>query len=55
MVAAGYYLYRLAPFLFKQSVLVSAVNPLTVKRFIQIKLAKVKTDKSDAKAICAYR
>ncbi len=24
------------------------------KRFIQMKLAKVKTDKSDAKAICEY-
>jgi transposase len=44
----------LAQFLFKQSILVSVVNPLSVKRFIQMKLAKVKTDKSDAKAICAY-
>jgi transposase len=52
--AKGYYLYRLAQFLFKQSVLVSVVNPLSVKRFIQMKLAKVKTDKSDAKAICDY-
>jgi transposase len=27
---------------------------LSIKRFIQMKLAKVKTDKSDAKAICEY-
>jgi transposase len=54
MEATGYYHYRLAQFLFKQGVLVSVVNPLSVKRFIQMKLAKVKTDKSDAKAICEY-
>lgn len=30
------------------------VNPLQVKRFIQMKLAKIKTDKSDAKWICEY-
>ncbi len=34
--------------------MVSVVNPLSIKRFIQMKLAKVKTDKSDAKAICDY-
>ena len=54
MEATGYYHYSLAQFLFKQGVLVSVVNPLSVKRFIQMKLAKVKTDKSDAKAICNY-
>lgn len=54
MEATGYYHYRLAQYLFKQGVLVSVVNPLSVKRFIQMKLAKVKTDKSDAKAICEY-
>jgi transposase len=54
MEATGYYHYRLAQFLFKSRVLVSVVNPLSVKRFIQMKLAKVKTDKSDAKAICEY-
>ncbi|PHS50787.1 MAG: IS110 family transposase [Lutibacter sp.] len=54
MEATGYYHYRLAQFLYKQGVLVSVVNPLSVKRFIQMKLAKVKTDKSDAKAICEY-
>jgi transposase len=54
MEATGYYHYRLAQFLYKNEVVVSVVNPLSVKRFIQMKLAKVKTDKSDAKAICNY-
>jgi transposase len=54
MEATGYYHYRLAQFLYKNAVVVSVVNPLSVKRFIQMKLAKVKTDKSDAKAICDY-
>lgn len=54
MEATGYYHYRLAQFLFKNGVAVSVVNPLSVKRFIQMKLSKVKTDKSDAMAICKY-
>ena len=54
MEATGYYHYRLAQYLFKNGMDVSVVNPLSVKRFIQMKLAKVKTDKSDAKAICEY-
>lgn len=54
MEATGYYHYRLAQFLYKKAVSVSVVNPLSVKRFIQMKLAKIKTDKSDAKAVCEY-
>ena len=54
MEATGYYHYRLAQFLYKEKQVASVVNPLSVKRFIQMKLAKVKTDKSDAKAICEY-
>ena len=54
MEATGYYHYRLAQFLHKNGITVSVVNPLSVKRFIQMKLAKVKTDKSDAKAISEY-
>lgn len=54
MEATGYYHYRFAQFLHKRGQHVSVVNPLSVKRFIQMKLAKVKTDKSDAKAICNY-
>ncbi|WBL24322.1 IS110 family transposase [Zunongwangia sp. HGR-M22] len=54
MEATGYYYYRLAQFLYKNGIPVSVVNPLSVKRFLQMKLAKVKTDKSDSKAICDY-
>jgi len=54
MEATGYYHYRLAQYLYKKGIAVSVVNPLSVKRFIQMKLAKVKTDKSDAKAIFEY-
>jgi transposase len=54
MKATGYYHYRFAPFFYNNAVVVSVVNPLSVNRVIQIKLAKVKTDKSDAKAICDY-
>lgn len=54
MEATGYYHYRFAQYLHSQNVDVSVVNPLSVKRFIQMRLAKVKTDKSDAKAICEY-
>jgi len=54
MEATGYYHYRLAQFLYKNAVVVSVINPLSIKRFIQMKLAKVKTDKSDSKAICEY-
>ena len=54
MEATGYYHYCLAQYLYQQGYLVSVVNPLSVKRFIQMKLSKIKTDKSDAKAICEY-
>ncbi|WP_052143745.1 IS110 family transposase [Wocania ichthyoenteri] len=54
MEATGCYHYRLAQYLHNNKVLVSVVNPLSVKRFIQMKLAKVKTDKSDAKFIFDY-
>jgi len=54
MEATGYYHCGLAQYLYQKAHLVSVVNPLSVKRFIQMKLSKVKTDKSDAKAICEY-
>lgn len=54
MEATGYYHYRLAQYLFHKGFNVSVVNPLSVKRFIQMKLTKIKTDKSDAKLICEY-
>lgn len=54
MESTGYYHYRLAQYLHRKGIAVSVVNPLSVKRFIQMRLAKVKTDKSDAKAISEY-
>ena len=54
MEATGYYHCRLAYFLQDNAIMISIVNPLSIKRFIQMKLSKIKTDKSDAKMICQY-
>lgn len=54
MEATGYYHFLLAQYLSKEGFSCAVVNPLSIKRFIQMKLAKVKTDKADAKAICDY-
>ena len=54
MEATGHYHYLLAQFLSKSGIPCAVVNPLSIKRFVQMKLAKVKTDKADAAAICAY-
>ena len=54
MEATGYYHYRLAQYLYEHGHCVSVVNPLSVMRFIQMKLSKVKTHKSDARAIREY-
>ena len=54
MEATGYYYSQLAYFLLENEIPVSIVNPLSVKRFIQMKLVKVKTDKADAKMIRLY-
>jgi transposase len=54
MEATGYYHYQLAYFLLELGIKVSVENPLAVKRFIQMKLSKIKTDKSDSKLICEY-
>ena len=54
MEATGYYYYQLAYFLQEEGIKVFVENPLSVKRFIQMKLSKIKTDKSDSKLICAY-
>lgn len=54
MEATGYYHYQLAQYLSKHGISCAVVNPLSIKRFIQMKLAKVKTDKADAKAIYEY-
>ena len=54
MEATGYYHVRLAYFLLENSQSVSIVNPLKIKRYIQMHLSKIKTDKSDSKMICSY-
>jgi len=54
MEATGYYHVRLAYFLLENGKGVSVVNPLKIKRYIQMHLSKVKTDKSDIKLICDY-
>ncbi len=54
MEATGYYHYQLAYYLLESGMKVSVENPLSVKRFIQMKLSKIKTDKSDSKLICEY-
>ncbi|MBU3013120.1 IS110 family transposase [Polaribacter vadi] len=54
MEATGYYHYQLAYYLQEHGVQLSVENPLSVKRFIQMKLSKIKTDKSDSRLICEY-
>ena len=54
MEATGYYHYQLAYHLLESGIKVSVENPLAVKRFIQMQLSKIKTDKSDSKLICTY-
>lgn len=54
MEATGYYHSKLAYYLVEQNIAVSIVNPLKIKRYIQMKLSKIKTDKSDAKQIYNY-
>ena len=54
MEATGYYHVRLAYFLLEYGYKVSIVNPLKIKRYIQMELSKIKTDKSDSKMIQLY-
>jgi transposase len=54
MEATAYYHLKLANFLFEKEYKVSIVNPLSVKRFVQMKLSKIKTDKADSKMIRLY-
>ncbi|MGB5607528.1 IS110 family transposase [Eudoraea sp.] len=54
MEATGYYHYQLAYHLLESGIRLSVENPLSIKRFIQMKLSKIKTDKSDSKLICEY-
>jgi transposase len=54
MEATGAYYLRLAHVLGAQAIPVSVVNPLSIKRFAQMKLARAKTDKYDAAIIARY-
>lgn len=54
MESTGYYHYRLAKYLSDMGVKVTVENPLSVKRFIQMRLSRVKTDRSDARMIYEY-
>jgi len=54
MEYTGSYYLLLATFLYESEVAVSVLNPLVIKRFIQMKLQHNKTDKSDAKMIVQY-
>ena len=54
MESTGVYHLRLAYYLISHDIKVSVENPLSVKRFIQMKLSRIKTDKSDSKMIYEY-
>ncbi|WP_460920845.1 IS110 family transposase, partial [Pontibacter brevis] len=54
MEASGPYYLRLASFLCERGVSVSVVNPLSVRRFCQMRLTRAKTDKKDAVMIAQY-
>ena len=54
MESTGSYHQCLALFLFESGVTVSVVNPLIIRRYIEMKLVHVKTDRSDAYWICSY-
>ena len=54
MEATGCYHLQLANYLYEKGFRVSVENPLVIKRFIQMKQQKVKTDKHDARMIALY-
>lgn len=54
MEASGTYYLALATYLFNNGIRVSVVNPLSVRRFCQMKMARAKTDKKDALMIALY-
>lgn len=54
MEASGPYYLKLATFLFDKGIKVSVVNPLSVRRFCQMRMVRTKTDKKDAAMIAAY-
>lgn len=54
MEATGIYSENVAEFLHDKQFIVSIVNPLSIKKFIEMALIAVKTDKQDAKNIAIY-
>lgn len=54
MESTSTYHYNLAVYLYEKGYQVSVLNPLPVKRFMQMRLQRSKTDKSDAKMLASY-
>lgn len=54
MEATGCYHHKLCMFLHAKGISLSVLNPVIIKRFIQMKLRRIKTDKSDAYMIYSY-
>jgi transposase len=54
MEATGRYHLRLAEALYVAGFIVSVVNPLIMKRYGEMKLRRIKTDKADAQLIAEY-
>lgn len=54
MEARGPYYQKLAMYLQLHEIKLSVVNPLVIRRFCQMRLAKAKTDKKDAVMIAEY-
>jgi transposase len=54
MEATGAYYMQLACFLYSQGVAVAVINPVVIKRFVQMHLGKGKSDKKDAQWIMRY-
>jgi len=54
MEATGNYHIKLVDFLEEKGITFSIINPLTIKRFAQMKMLRIKTDKVDAKVIAQY-
>lgn len=54
MEASGPYYYQLACFLYEKGIKVAVINPLVIRRFMQMQLKRTKTDAADAESIAAY-
>lgn len=54
MESTGVYHTRLAYWLSAEGFIISVINPLIIKRYSQMHLMRVKTDKADAKLIAEY-